>query len=145
MEWGIAEARQQISLQVISSTCRKMNSFLTSGYLNSLGQLFFPFKMKELPGGWKKAKCPLPKLWKQPNQSICSKCNWIQTSFQSFTLVRPSTDTTRSIKVKPQNSVQATRTMELEEASKICIFNRRTKAASFIPSWAGVEAITAYT
>lgn len=35
--------------------------------------------------------------------------------------------------------------MELEEGSKFCISYRRTKAASFIPSSAGVEVITAYT
>lgn len=123
----------------------RMNSFFISGFLNSFGSTIYPFKIKELTGGWRKAKCPLPTLWKQPNQSICSKCNWTQTFYQSFTSVRPSTDTTRSTKVRPESSVQATRTMEPGDISKFCISNRGTKAVSFITSPAGAETITAYT
>jgi len=115
----------------------RKNSFFISGYLNHSAQLLVHLK-------WSKAKSPFPKLWKRPNWSIFSKCNWTQTFHQSFTSVRSLTCTTRSIEIKPSNSEQATKTTEPGQARKFCISGRSTKATSFILSSTGVEAIIAH-
>lgn len=99
--------------------------------------------MKQLTEVGEKQKAHLPNYEKA--QIEASAPSATQTFHQSFTLVRSLMYMTRIIKIKPQNSEQATKPMELGQAHKFCISDKSTKATSFTPGSTGVEATRAYT
>lgn len=68
--------------------------------------------MKQLTAGWRKAKSPFPKL-RENSQTEVSASSATDRNFPPQLYTTLIVNVHRSIKIKPQNSEQATKTMEL--------------------------------
>lgn len=121
------------------------HSFFISGYLNSSAQLFVHLTWSNRLKIGEKQKAHFPNYEKTVEPKHLLQVQLTETFHQSFTLLPSLTYTTRSIKIKPQSSEQATKTMELIQILWACPSGRNTKATSFIPTLTAVEPLTAYT